>query len=337
MKAREGDYAYAYGVVSGMTAKLIDDKTFDELARFRSVEEVVAFLEGTDYEPEIKKVVGKTIEIENLESALKRHFVRIYRSIVSSIPESDRKDLNRIISESLKVENLKIIMRGIHSGMEPEKIEEMLDIMEDEELITELTKAKSVEEFIAGLEKTEYHDVLESKLPEYKELGNLLPLENSLDKHMIDSWRGVVSKDLRRFVETKTDTINIRTILRCKISDIPSKDYIIEEGHLKDKLSEMERGEVKDVLEILDRTTYGKAAKEAMSEYEKTHSLISFEKRLESDILTFLKENAILRPLGVFSVMSFINAKRREVKNLNTVVICKHYDVPPEEIKEILM
>ena len=66
MKAREGDYAYAYGVVSGMTAKLIDDKTFDELARFRSVEEVVAFLEGTDYEPEIKKFVGKTIEIENL-------------------------------------------------------------------------------------------------------------------------------------------------------------------------------------------------------------------------------------------------------------------------------
>ncbi|NIP40273.1 MAG: hypothetical protein GTN39_01995, partial [Candidatus Aenigmarchaeota archaeon] len=74
------------------------------------------------YEPEVKKVVGKTIEIRNLEYALKHHFVRIYKSIVSSIPESDQEDLNKIISEGLKVENLKIIMRGIHSGMEPEKI-----------------------------------------------------------------------------------------------------------------------------------------------------------------------------------------------------------------------
>ncbi|UCC91607.1 MAG: V-type ATPase subunit, partial [Candidatus Aenigmatarchaeota archaeon] len=106
MVSKENEYAYAYGVVSGMTAKLIDDKTFDELARFRSVEEVVAFLEGTDYEPEIKKVVGKTIDIRSLESALKKHFVRIYGSIVSSIPESDRKDLNMIISEGLRVENL---------------------------------------------------------------------------------------------------------------------------------------------------------------------------------------------------------------------------------------
>ena len=295
MKAREGDYAYAYGVVSGMTAKLIDDKTFDELARFRSVEEVVAFLEGTDYEPEIKKVVGKTIDIRNLESALKQHFVRIYRSIVSSIPESDRKDLNRIISESLKVENLKIIMRGIHSGMEPEEIEELLDTTEDEEFMKELAKAKSIEEFITALEKTEYHDILESKIPKYNELGNLLPLENSLDKHMIDSWRGVASPDLRRFVEIKIDTINIRTTLRCKISGIPSKDYVIEGGNLKDKIKDMERGEVKDVLEILDRTPYGKAAKEAMAEYEKTKSLVSFEKKLESDILAFLKENAILK------------------------------------------
>ncbi|MEE9323723.1 MAG: V-type ATPase subunit, partial [Candidatus Aenigmarchaeota archaeon] len=239
--------------------------------------------------------------------------------------------------ESFRMENLKIIMRGIHSGMEFEKIEELLDMIAEEEFMTELTKAKNVEEFVAGLEKTEYHDVLEKKLPEYRELGNLLPLENSLDKHMIDSWRGIVSKDLRRFVDIKIDTINIRTLLRCKISDIPSKDYIIEGGYLKEKLKDMERGEVKDVLDILDRTPYGKVSREAMTEYEKTRSLVSFEKKLESEISKILKENAILRPLGVFSVMSFINAKRGEVKNLNTVIVCKHYDVPPEEIKEILM
>ncbi len=325
-----------YGVVSGMTAKLIGDKTLDELTRFRSVEEVVAFLEGTDYEPEVKKVVGKTIEIRNLEYALKHHFVRIYKSIVSSIPESDQEDLNKIISEGLKVENLKIIMRGIHSGMEPEKIEELLDMITDEKFMTELTKAKNVEEFIANLEKTEYHDVLEKKLPEYRELGNLLPLENSLDKHLIDSWRGIVSKDLRRFVEIKIDTINIRTLLRCKVSGIPSRDYLIEGGYLQTRMKDMERGEVKDVLEILDKTPYGKASREAMSEYEKTKSLVSFEKKLESEVMRFLKENAILRPLGVFSVISFINAKRREVKNLNTIVICKHHDIPPEGIKEIL-
>jgi ATP synthase A1 C subunit len=337
MKAKEGEYAYAYGVVSGMTAKLIDDKTFDELTRFRSVEEVVAFLEGTDYEPDLKKVIGKTIKIEDLEHALKHHFIRIYKSIVSSLPESDQEALNKIIVENLRVENLKIILRGIHSGIGSERIEEMLDMITDQEFLMELIKSRSVEEFVEKLEKTEYHEILEKKLPEYRELGNLLPLENSLDKYLIDSWRGIDCFDIRRFVEIKIDTINIRTILRCKVSGIPSKDYVIQGGYLKEKLKDMERGEVKDILEILDKTPYGKASREAMNEYQKTNSLIAFEKRLESEILKFLKENAILRPLSMFSIILFINAKRREVKNLNTVIVCKHYDVPPEEIKEILM
>lgn len=337
MTSKEKEYAYAYGVVSGMTAKLIDDKTFDELTRFRSVEEIVAFLEGTDYEPEIKKVIGKTIQIRDLEHAFKEHFVRMFRSIVSSIPESDQEDMNKIIAESLRVENLKIIMRGIHSGMEPEKINELLDMMFDEELTNELVGAKSVEEFIEKLEGTEYHEVLSSKIPEYRELGNLLPLENSLDKQMVDSWKGIRSLDLQKFVETKIDTINIRTIIRCKISGIPTKDYVIDGGNLRMKLKDMERGEVKDILEMLDKTPYGKSAKEAMAEYEKNKSLVSFEKKLDDEVLKFLKENAMLRPLGVFSVISFINAKRREVKNLNTVVVCKNYDIPSEEIKEILM
>lgn len=332
MSSKESEYAYAYGVVSGMTAKLITDKTFGELAGFRSVEEVVAFLEGTDYEHEIKKVIGKTIDIRELESALRRHFVRMYEGIVSSIPESDREDMDRVASEGMKAENIKIIMRGIHSGMEAQRIEGLMDF----ESVKDLAGSKSMEEFIDRLEGTGYHGILKERIGDYREKGNLLPLENAIDKQLIDSWKEVRSPDLKAFVRMKIDATNIRTILRCRISGIPPKEYVIEGGYLQGRLREMERGEVKDIMGILERTPYGRASKEAMAEYEKTKSLVSLEKRLESEVFRFLRENAMLRPLGVFSVMSFVDAKRREVRNLSMIVVCKHYGIPPEEIKEIL-
>ena len=312
-KTKDSAYAYAYGVVSSMTGKLLDEKTYDELARFRSVEEVLAFMEGTDYEHEIKKVVGKTIRIKDVENALKSHFIRVYEGIVSSIPDTDRAEFNKVILEGLRFENLKVILRGIHSELGSEKIIETLETSMDSKLMAELAESKDLEEFAEKLESMEYHYVMKEELEKYKETGDLLPLENAIDKYLVNSWSKISCIEIKEFTDIRTDMINIMTILRCKISDIPTKDYVIYGGTLKEHLKEIEKGDIKDVLSSLDKTSYGAAVREAMNEYEKTSSLVTLEWKMESNVMKYLKENAMLKPLGISSIMLFINAKRREV------------------------
>lgn len=336
-KTKDSEYAYAYGVVSSMAGKLAEDKTYEELVRFRSVEEVLAFMEGTDYEQEIKKVVGKTIDIKEVENALKRHFVRVYGQIVSSIPANDRAEFDRIMLESFRAENLKVVMRGIHAGIEPAKIMERLETETDKGLMEELSQSKDMEEFAKKLEGTGYGGVIMERLENYKETKSLLPIENAIDRHLVGTWGDISLAEIKKFADIRTDIINIRTILRCKTSGIPPQSYVIKGGTLEGMLGDLMKGDVKDVLSVLDKTPYGNAAREAMQEFEKTNSIVTMEGKMEREVMKYLKENAMLRPLGVASIMLFINSKRREVNNMKTIVVCKHYGIPPEEIKEILV
>lgn len=337
MTSNESAYAYAYGVVSSMTAKLMEDKKFDELSRFRSVEEILAFLEGTDYEEEIKRVAGKTIDVKETEKALERHFIRVYGEIVSSIPEKDRSDFDRVMLERFREGNLKIIMRGIHSGMGKEEIAGMLGTETDGKLLEDLAGSETLEEFAEGLSGTPYHKALWDRMPEYNESGSLLPLENSMDRCLVESWREVSSESIREFVDMETDVINIMTILRCMESGLPAGDYVIKGGSLEGKLDELVKADKKGMASLLENTPYGEALNEVMRKEDSEDSLARLESVMEAGVMKHLRENALLRPLGVSSVMLFINSKRREVRNLRSIIVCKHHDIPPEEMKEILM
>lgn len=355
------EYAYAYGIVSGKTGKLFDSRTFDELVMFKSVEEVAAFLEGTDYEHDLREAVGKRINVDLMERSLLNHFKRIYQDVVSSLPVFDSEMLDRIIMGKFRIDNLKIIMRSIHSGKGREEIENDLYPIFDHETTKKLLDSENVRQFVSRLKGIPGQAALDKKLEEYEKTNSLLPLEIALDKEFLESWDKKFSseskstmnsvlfvltgrrrlsfpEELQYFIGLRTDVTNIKTLLRCRLSGIECDDYLIKGGlHLSSKLDVMKYKEIDDILTILDETPYGHVCRESVSVYQKSKSMSGIDTMLEEKFLSMLKDASIFNPLGIMTIMLFISQKWREVRNLRTIVVCKHHNIPPEEIKGILV
>ena len=121
-----GDYSYAYGVVSAKSSKILSEKQMEGLAMFRSIDEVAAFLEGTEYEKDIHEAVGKTADPEKFEKAVLAHFMRLYREITSFIPKADKITLDRIVMGNIETENLEVIIRLVASGADMKNAEKLI-------------------------------------------------------------------------------------------------------------------------------------------------------------------------------------------------------------------
>lgn len=354
-------YAYAYGVVSGKTGKLFDSRTFDELVMARSVEEVAAFLEGTDYEPDLREAVGKKINVDLMERSLVNHFRRVYEEIISSLPAFDRDMFDRMIMGKFRTDNLKIIMRSIHSGKSKEEIGEALYPAFDHDTTKKLLESENMRQFVSRLENIQGQDVLEEKLDEYEKTNDLLPLEIAIDKEFLESWNKKFSdefnsvinhvlfvligrrrlsfpEELQYFVGLRTDVTNIKTLLTCKLSDTDCSDYMIKGGlYLASGIEEMKHKEIGDILDMLDETPYGPACRESFELYQKSKSISGLDTRLEEKFLSILKERSLFDALSIMPITLFISQKWREVRNLRAILVCKHHKIQPAEIKGIMV
>jgi len=336
-------YAYAYGVVCGKYSKLFDYRVMENFIEARGISEILASLEATEYEKDIRGDLRKEATTKPLELALKKHFMRIYDEIALTMPENDRKLLDTIISEELNVRNLKIILRAIHSGMPHERLMQLVgpSRKDDTELFQNLSKSGSIEEFISGLRNTPYHKALLNEVGAYNEFGNLLPLEAALDKVLIEKWEEhmIDNNDIKTFVGAKIDRINIKNVIKCNIYGIPLQEHVFDGGLQLSKMTfdPMAGAGIDEMSRLVERTIYGNVVREAIEEYKKTGSLTHLDVGLEKIVMSLLEHSSKFNPLSIGSVISFLNLKAKEVNNLITIVICKSYDIPPKEIKELMI
>lgn len=338
-----GEYAYTYGVVCAKYSKLFDYRVMENFIEARSISEIMASLESTDYEKDIRGDLRNETSTGPLEFALKKHFMRIYDEIAATMPKKDRKLLDAIIPEELNVRNLKIILRAIHTNMPQERLMQLVgpSRKDDAKFIQKLSESKSIEEFISGLRETPYQEALSNKVDAYNEFGHLLPLEAALDKVLIDKWNEQIAKneEIENFVGAKIDLINIKNVIKCRIYGIPLQDHVFDGGLYLSKmvLGPMAGVDIEEMGEMMGHTIYGKVVRESIEEYKKNGSLMHLELGLEKIIMSILENASKFNPLGIGSIISFINLKEKEVKNLTTIVICKSYDIPPKEIKELMI
>ena len=338
-----GEYAYTYGVVCGKYSKLFDYRVMENFIEARGISEILASLESTEYEKDIHGDFRKETTTGPLEHALKKHFMRIYEELARSIPKKDMKLLDTIILEELNVRNLKIILRAMHTNMPQDRLIQMIGPSreDDNKFIKQLSESKTIEEFVEGLRDTPYQEALSGKVAAYNESGNLLPLEAALDKVLVEKWNTYKGKDeeIENFLGAKIDVINIKNVIKCRIYDIPLQEHIFEGGLYLNKmiLGPMAGVDVEEMGDVIKHTIYGGVVKESIEEYKKTGSLMHLEVGLEKTVMTILERASRFNPLGISLIISFINLKWKEVKNLITIAICKSYDIPPKEIKELMI
>jgi V/A-type H+-transporting ATPase subunit C len=337
-------YTYPNARVRARMGRIFTEKQFSEIIESGNIEEVKNYLRGyPDY--------AKYIDQYPLEKALDIQLAENYDLVARISPENSR-DSFKFLLKKWDIRNLKSIIIAKEVGLSPE---ETMDLVvpfgELTDKLDTLIDADDINEVLSALEGTEYPQVLEDAIPVYQKTGMLLPLESSLDKHLLENLLRTVATPeddntsyLKNYVGDMVDSANLKIILRAKVDGLKFEDiepYMISDGYqirewkLKDL---MEAEDVAGVVSGLEGTDYAPLLSEALTDYNETSSIATFETALDNHVDDTAKKISLKNQFGIGPMIGFLSRKEREIKNLKIIARGKREEgYSPAQIKEMLI
>ncbi len=337
-------YTYPNARVRARTGRLFTEKEFSEIVESQNIEEVKNYLRNVpDY--------AKYVDQYPLEKALDTQLAETY-DLIARITPDNSKEVFQFLLKKWDIRNIKSIIIAKEAGLSSE---ETLNLIVPFGALTDkldsLIEAHSVTEVLNALEGTEYPQILEDAIPIYNETGLLLPLEASLDKYLLENLlrASATPEDdntslLHNYVGTMVDVANIKIIIRAKADNLKYDDidsYMISDGYqIREwKLKElMEAEDISGVVSGLEGTDYAPMLSDAMTDYNNTHSMASFENALDSHIAKTAKTISLKNQFGIGPMIGFLSRKENEVKNLKIIARGKREEgFSSSMIKEMLI
>lgn len=320
-------YAYANARIHGMRSRLLSKKQLSMAVKLPSIGEFLVFLENSPYKEILyAKEVRSTKEIEK---TLFNDLMKMNKKVLNFAPGTTKE----FLAEYLRRYEIQYIKNLLyHKAGNKENFQEAFaGVLSKKihELSAKFKEAKTVEEVIFALENTQYK-FLRNYVDEYKNSNSIFPLALSLDKHYFHQLRDKVkklsSKDreiAEKFFGIEIDVINIMTLLR-KINNENLEQFLILPFHrIPQKVITncLSSNSVEDVIAKLSETVYGKVLSDALSEYQKTGSLLSFELALKKYVLDKNKEFSLGDPFHIGTILSYLTLRENEIKNLGAIAV----------------
>jgi len=337
-------YAYPNARVRARIGRLLSEKQLSEIIEADTIEEAKNYLRGL---PEYAKYVDKY----PLEKALDTELAGTYDTLAKIVPE-EIKPIFKVLLQKWDVANIKSLIIAKAAGLSRKETADLLvPFGELSELMDKLLDAKNVTDVINGLENTPYARVLDDALSTYQNTGMILPLEASLDRYFMKNLITSASNSteesaiiLHSYIGAQVDATNLSIILRSKAEGLKyedMKDYIIPKGYMirEWKLKYlMEAEDVGGVISSLEGTEYAQILADSMVEYTKTGSIAPFEAALDRQIRKIAKTLSMKIPLGAGPIISYMNRKDKEIRNLKIITRAKREaGFPNSKIKEMLI
>lgn len=336
-------YSYVNARVKSRAGELLEEKDLIQLMESESLGEVLSLLADTPYADELSKL-PESPTVEEVETALYSSFVDDFITLTNSAKE-ESKDFLMELLRKFEVEDLKAILRMKHA-----RVTEEISLFPSEKVfrrgLRKLLEASDVSELVALLEGTMYKDILERELPEYEKEGRILSLEIALDNDLYDALRRKMDAlsfadehVVQRLIGILHGSTNIMTTLRCKLGGIDAEEfrkYLLPYGYgieIKDLLV---AEDVKSAILSLPSEPYGRILSEALPKFEDTGSLVPLELALRKVLLEESKRYLAGDPFNIGTIMSFLNLKEIEMKNLRTIVASRG-ELTAEKVRELVV
>jgi len=342
-------FAYTNARIRSMEARLLSKDKLDELIEAGGINELIGFLDDTEYGPYISEVMNELHDPIAIEKALNMHLADVYQTLSTISPDEAKKTLN-LLAKKFDIKNIKTLLRAKYVGLNEEETFKLLIPLGTIPVnkLRELSETKSVDEVVSGLEGTEYAPVLSEALAKFEQTNNLLPLELALDKYLLEKlWKTVgiegKEKDLfKEFIGRMVDIESIKVILRGKADKLPSdvlSEYLVNVGYelAPWKLKELaDADSIEAVVSSLEGTAYAQILADAMEEYEKTKSVYAFEKALDKYLVELGKKLSLRKPFGVGPIIGLITAKELEIRNLKIIIKGKIENLSSNQIRTLI-
>jgi V/A-type H+-transporting ATPase subunit C len=332
---------YVSARVRSRKAALFSDDDYRKLVRM-GPSEIARFMEESEYEREINALGARHSGVDLIEYALNRNLAKHFNDLLSWA-DGRLYDLIARYLRKFDAWNVKTVLRGIYSDAARENVETDLIRAGElpERLIDRLLDAGSMEEAIDLLDGTMFGGPLADAVDDYEDSGVLVPLENAVDRAFYEQLLSDLVVDeatetYREFLEAEIDFRNARNALRLARSgaDIDPSAYYIEGGTLF-SASDLNAlaSNLDELLATIREGPYGDRLSDALDEFERADSLISFERALDGALLEYSDRLGVVHPLSVAPIISYILAKEREVDNIRAIARGREAGLGEEEIE----
>jgi len=322
-------YAYIVARTKVMKSRLLKAEDFRKLMNM-SFDEIMRFLEETEYRKEIDEMAYKYSGPKLLDYALFSNLAKTYRKIYS-VSFGDAKTLIGQYLRRWDVWNLINIIRGKNANLPAEVIEETL-IPAGEFSLEDLRSmlSKEIGEIAKDLEGTIYGDAL-SKIS----TAPMNVIEDELWKAYYRAVLSVKTNDFEsrvftHFVRMEIDLRNVKTILRLKAEGDTAEEVIariIPGGYelTEDEARKLATMTFEEITKSLEGFWFWKVTS--------VSDLGRVEIELDKVWIEAIAKRAGNYPLSILPVLQYIVLKKVEVDDLRILGWGKWHNIPNEEIE----
>jgi vacuolar-type H+-ATPase subunit C/Vma6 len=245
------------------------------------------------------------------------------------------------LGHRLEAENLKVVLRVLHLGLDPLQAEpRLLPLGTLSPLnFSDLLRAGTIPRLVDALAPSIWASPLNRGLPRFVEENNLFPLEMSLDLFVYDSlWEGLkkLSRADRRIAAgllgTLADITNINWAGRFRdLYGFPAEEtyqYLIEAGSFKNAAARRDLAFAPNTGEMilrLPRQAYIDLLQGAQDRVE-------VETRLRQFWMTTLENYLARPPFQIGLSLTYLFFKELEIDNLITLFAGMALNLPPERV-----
>ncbi|MCF2141536.1 MAG: V-type ATPase subunit [Candidatus Lokiarchaeota archaeon] len=241
MCAMVDDYGYIFIKLVVLKSLLMSAQDRKKLESFRDLESLGSYIKRffPRFNPE-------GLSISEFERNLWKTYMDIEEKILVSSPDSIKSFLKTLLVR-YEIWNIKIAIHGVIEGLDiDQKIEHIFKkpsvILERENFIKELLKAKNFAEIRSAIKNTPYKKIIERGLEHIEKNGEIFYLEQELDKYYFENmieqsgyFPAEEQEFIEHFIRSQVDFYNFNLIYRAffnKISLDEISPFLLNNGYI---------------------------------------------------------------------------------------------------------
>ncbi|HQN74506.1 MAG TPA: V-type ATPase subunit [Bacillota bacterium] len=329
-----------------MYSKRLFPTDYEELLKFNSIPEIVAYLKKADkYTNTLDKVMDYSLHRGQLEDLIKKSYFNNVAKLVNFVSTKDRKfyEIDMIKRE---IEVVLSSLRSIISGNIESSIRDLPLFFRKHASfdIEEVTKSLTFRDLLFSLKGTRYEDIIRPFYVDdpidvkYTDIEQALFLvyHNIVIERINTYFTGKVHKNLMDIYQTKVEVDNIIKIYRLK------KFYDATEDEIKKALIweniRMKKADLEALIRIEDpNEVLLNISQSVYQSYVDEDDYVYIEYQAEKIKYNLAKRYMYFStvPAIVYTVFIFLN--EIEQKNIFNIIEGIRYDIKKEDIRKMLI
>lgn len=337
-------YAAINTKVKAMEKQLLTINDYNRMIELNTIPTVVDYLRSETYYKNMLSGVDPE-DIGALEAVLKKYLFGQYEKIFHYFTDADKKFF-KILFMRYEIENLKVFLRIIIRNEPLSRISDHIIIPKAYSTVdyTLLNNAKTLEDFIDGLEGTVYQKII-SMFKDEEPDKLMFYMEMNLDRLYFSSLYSQLNqlddenhKAIEEILGRNVDMLNLQWIYRgrrfYKISQEELINYSLKGGRIFNyaKLKDMcYREKLKDIEDIVRDSPYGDLI-EDVPDFE-----VFLERSMERYIFEFFNKIRIKHPMTIIEPLVYMHRLEYEIRDLTTILEMKRYHLSGDQGRPYLV